>query len=196
MTIDWALSELLRNPSMMEKAQEELKCVVGISRIVEEADLSHLPYLDMVLKETFRLHPVAPLLLPHESMEDLTVNGFYIPKSTRIIVNAWAIGRDPTAWTDPEKFYPERFDGSNVDVRGRDFQLIPFGSGRRSCPGMQLGLVATRLVLAQLLHCFDWELPHGVSPHEVDMGEEFGLALSRATPLLAIATYRLKDQSY
>jgi cytochrome P450 len=189
--IEWALSELMKNPQVMKKLQKELEDVVGLERMVEESDLDGLKYLDMVLKETFRLHPI-PLLLPHEAMEDCTVNGFHIPQKSRVIVNIWAIGRDPCVWNDAEKFFPERFVGSNIDVRGQDFQLIPFGSGRRGCPGMQLGLTVVRLVVAQLVHCFDWELPNNMLPNELDMSEEFGLTTPRAKHLLAIPTYRLR----
>lgn len=189
--IDWAFSELIKNPRVMKKLQKELEEVVGKQRMVEESDLERLEYLDMVVKETLRLHPAGPLMIPHEATEDCVVNGFHIPKKSLVIINVWAIGRDPKAWTDAEKFYPERFVGSDIDVRGRDFQLIPFGTGRRSCPGMQLGLTVVRLVVAQLLHCFDWELPNGILPSEVDMTEEFGLVLCRSKHLLAIPTYRL-----
>jgi len=174
MIIEWVMSELMKHPRVMKKVQKELDDVVGLERMVEESDLDGLDYLDMVLKETFRLHPI-PLLLPHEAMEDCVVNGFHIPKKCRIIVNIWAIGRDP----------------SEIDVRGHDFQLIPFGSGRRGCPGMQSGLTVVRLVVAQIVHCFDWELPNNMLPTELDMTEEFGLTTPRAKHLLAIPTYRL-----
>lgn len=190
--IEWALSEVMKHPRVMKKVQKELEDVVGLERMVEESDLDGLEYLDMVLKETFRLHPVAPLLLPHLAMEGCTVNGFHIPQNSRVIINVWAIGRDPSVWSDAEKFFPERFVGSNIDVRGRDFQLIPFGSGRRGCPGMQLGLTVVRLVVAQLVHCFDWELPNNMLPTELDMTEEFGLSIPRAKHLLAFPTYRLR----
>ncbi|XP_062149328.1 cytochrome P450 71AU50-like [Alnus glutinosa] len=189
--IEWAMSELMKHPPVMKKVQKELKDVVGLERMVEESDLDSLEYLDMVLKENFRLHPVAPLLLPHEAMEDCTVNGFHIPQKSKVIINIWAIGRDPSVWSDAEKFFPERFVGSDIDVRGRDFQLIPFGSGRRGCPGMQLGLTVVRLVVAQLVHCFDWELPDNMLPNELDMTEEFGVTTPRAQHLLAIPSYRL-----
>ncbi|KAG2716522.1 hypothetical protein I3760_03G130800 [Carya illinoinensis] len=191
--IDWALSELMKHPRIMKKLQKELENVVGLKRMVEEADLDRLDYLSMVVKETFRLHPVVPLLLPHEAREDCTVNGFHIPRKSRIIINVWAIGRDPRVWSDAEKFFPERFLGRNIDLRGHDFQLIPFGSGRRGCPGMQLGLTVVRLVIAQLMHCFDWVLPNNILPTELDMTEEFGLTVPRAKHLLAIPTYRLQD---
>jgi cytochrome P450 len=190
-TVDWALAELIKNPNIMKKVQKELETKVGMERMVEESDLESLDYLNMVVKETLRLHPAAPLLLPHAAMEDCTINGFHIPKNAHIVINAWAISRDPHAWVEPEKFVPERFLGSDVDVRGHDFQLIPFGSGRRGCPGIQLGLTVVRLVLAQLVHCFDWELPNGMSPAELDMREEFGITVPRAKHLVAIPTYRL-----
>ncbi|XP_059624786.1 cytochrome P450 71AU50-like [Cornus florida] len=190
-SIEWVLSELLKHPRVMKKVQKELEDVVGVDRLVEESDLESLEYMDMVLKESFRLHPVAPLLLPHEAMEECTINGFHIPKKSRVTINVWAIGRDPNSWINAEKFIPERFAGSDIDIRGRDFQLLPFGSGRRGCPGMQLGLTLVRLVVAQLVHCFDWELPNDMLPSELDMSEEFGLVTARATHLLAIPTYRL-----
>ncbi|KAL1830992.1 hypothetical protein DCAR_0100963 [Daucus carota subsp. sativus] len=189
--IEWLFSELLRNPRVMKKVQKELEEVIGTDKMVKESDLESLKYLDMVIKESFRLHPVAPLLLPHECIEDCTIDGFYIPKKSRIIVNTWAIGRDPKVWKDAETFNPERFVGSTIDLRGRDFELLPFGSGRRGCPGIQLGLTVMRLVVAQLLHCFDWDLPNGMQPSELDMTEEFGLVVARATHLVAIPTCRL-----
>ncbi|KAF5480764.1 hypothetical protein F2P56_001480 [Juglans regia] len=190
-TIEWALSELMKHPRVMKKLQKELEIEVGLKRMVEEADLDRLEYLDMIVKETLRLHPVAPLLLPHEAREDFTVNGFHIPRKSRVMINVWAIGRDTSVWGDAEKFFPERFVGSNIDLRGRNFQLIPFGAGRRGCPGMQLGLIVVRLVIAQLVHCFDWDLPDNIQPTELDMTEVFGLTVPRAKHLLAIPRYRL-----
>ncbi|XP_043718300.1 cytochrome P450 CYP736A12-like [Telopea speciosissima] len=192
-TVEWALSELLRHPKVLEKLQEELRDKVGMDRVVEEEDLVKLNYLDMVVKEVMRLHPVAPLLAPRESMEDITINGYHIPKKSRVIINAWAIQRDPIVWSDnAEEFLPERFiDNNNIDIRRRDYQFIPFGSGRRGCPGIHLGLVVVKLVLAQMVHCFDWELPNGMSPDDLDMTEKFGLTVARASHLLAIPTYRL-----
>ncbi|KAL5722176.1 hypothetical protein ACHQM5_005726 [Ranunculus cassubicifolius] len=192
-TIEWALAELVTHPQVMKKLQEELVNIVGLHRTVEEADLPKLDYLNMVVKETMRLHPVVPLLLPRESIEDILIGGYHIAKSTRIIVNAWAIGRDSKTWSNnAEEFNPERFMNSNVDVRGNDIQLIPFGSGRRKCPALELGLRQVHFVLAQLVHCFDLELPDGVSPRDVDMKELFGLTTPRATPLLVAPVYRLQ----
>lgn len=192
--IEWTMSELLKNPRVIKKVQMELETVVGMKKKVEESDLENLKYLDMVIKESLRLHPVAPLLIPHHAVEDCMVGEFFIPKNSRVIVNAWAVMRDPSAWTEPEKFWPERFEGSNIDLRGRDFQLIPFGSGRRGCPGLQLGLTMIRLVVAQLVHCFDWKLPNHMLPTDLDMTEEFGLTMPRAKHLVAIPTYRLQNE--
>ncbi|XP_020552678.1 cytochrome P450 CYP736A12-like [Sesamum indicum] len=188
--MEWALSELIRHPKAMKKLQQELEKVVGMDQIVEESHLDRLEYLDMVVKETLRLHPAVPLLI-HESLEDCVVDQFHVPKGSRLIVNVWSIGKDPNAWREPQKFLPERFIGSNIDLRGQDFQLIPFGSGRRGCPGLQLGLTVVRLVLAQLVHCFDWELPDGMVASELDMAEHFGLVTCRENHLLAVPTYRL-----
>ncbi|PRQ16517.1 putative flavonoid 3'-monooxygenase [Rosa chinensis] len=191
-SIVWSLSELLRHPRVMKKLQKELQTVVGMDRMVEETDLPKLDYLSMVVKESFRLHPVGPLLIPHESIEDIAIDGYDIPKKSRIIVNIWSIGRDPSVWSENvEEFYPERFMNNNIDLRGHDFQLIPFGSGRRGCPGLQLGLTTVRIVLAQLVHCFNWELPTGMLPQDLDMSEKFGLSMSKAKHLLAKPTYRL-----
>ncbi|KAJ8771182.1 hypothetical protein K2173_025850 [Erythroxylum novogranatense] len=189
--VEWALSELMKNPQIMKKLQKELDEKVTLNRMVEESDMEGLKYLDMVIKETFRLHPVAPLLLPHMSIEDIIIEGFDIPKNSRVFINIWAIGRDPTVWSDAETFIPERFVGSNIDFRGQDFELLPFGSGRRSCPGMQMGMINVRLILARLVHSFDWKLPDGMLPSELDMTEVFSLVTPRATPLLSIPTYRL-----
>ncbi|KAG5572860.1 hypothetical protein H5410_062626 [Solanum commersonii] len=191
--IEWILTELLRHPHVMKKLQKELEEVVGLERMVKESDLEKLKYLDMVVKEGLRLRAVAPLA-PHEAMEDCVVNSFHIHKGSRIIINIYAIHRDPNIWPEPEKFLPERFVGSNIDIRGRDFQLLPFGSGRRGCPAMQLAIVLVDLIVAQLVHCFDWELPNGMQPCELDVEEHFGLATSRANPLMAIPTYRQKKQ--
>ncbi|KAJ7969676.1 Cytochrome P450 [Quillaja saponaria] len=192
--IEWALSELVKHPRVMKCLQHELDNVVGMNRMVEEEDLTKLNYLDMVVKETLRLHPIGPLLAPHESMEDITLNGYFIQRKSRIIVNAWAIGRDPEVWSkNVEEFYPERFVDKNIDLRGRDFQLIPFGSGRRGCPGLQLGLITVKIVVAQLVHCFNWELPHGMLPNELDMKEKFGLTIPRVNHLLAKPSGRLVE---
>ncbi|KAM7257070.1 hypothetical protein ACFE04_012811 [Oxalis oulophora] len=190
---EWILAELLRHPRVMARLQEELDRVVGKNRMVEEKDLVDLPYLDMIIKENFRMYPIAPLLIPHESMEDITIDGFHIPNKSRIIVNLFAMGRDPSVWShNVEEFYPERFIDSNVDLKGHNFELIPFGSGRRGCPGMQLGLTNVKLVVSQVVHCFDWKLPNGMSPDEMDMSEHYGISLSKVKHVFAIPSYRLQ----
>ncbi|KZV25286.1 hypothetical protein F511_38869 [Dorcoceras hygrometricum] len=189
--VEWAMSELIRHPHVMKKLQKELETVVGMDQMVEESHLEKLEYLEMVVKETMRIHPVAPLLLPHESMKDCVIDGYPIPKNSRVIVNTYAIGRDPKVWPNPEKFSPERFLDNNVDMRGRDFRLLPFGAGRRGCPGMQLGLIVVRLVIGQMAHCFDWELPNGMLASELDMEDHFGSVTCRNKHLLANPTYRL-----
>nr|QNS29952.1 cytochrome P450 [Nothapodytes nimmoniana] len=195
--IDWTLTELIRHPRVMKKLQQELNDFVGIHRMVEERDLPKLNYLSMVIKESLRLHPVAPIFLPHESLEDVVVNGYYIPKKVRIFINYWAIGRDPKVWSDNvEEFIPERFVDKNIDLHGQDFELIPFGAGRRSCPGANLGLMHIQLVVAQLVHCFDWKLPEGMSIDETDMTEAFGLTAPRAKHLLAVPSNRLRSNMY
>ncbi|KAM1098510.1 hypothetical protein ACFX13_016089 [Malus domestica] len=192
--IVWNLAELLRHPRVMKLLQQELQTVIGMDRTVEESDLPKLAYLNKVIKESFRLHPVAPLLIPHASMEDITVDGYHIPKKSTIFVNIWTIGRDPSVWSDNvEEFYPERFNDSDVDLKGHDFQLLPFGSGRRGCPAMQLGLTTVRLALANLVHCFNFDLPSGLLPNELDMTETFGLSLSKTKHLLVVPTYRLHN---
>ncbi|CAJ1951867.1 unnamed protein product [Sphenostylis stenocarpa] len=190
-TVEWAMSQLLRHPSAMKRLQHELETVVGMNRHVEETDLEKLPFLNMVVKETLRLHPVAPLLLPRECREDVTIDGYFIKKKSRVIVNAWAIGRDPKVWDNAEIFDPTRFHNNNVDIRGNDFRVIPFGSGRRGCPGIHSGLTTVKIVLGQLVHCFDWVLPLGMSPNELDMHEIFGLTTPRKKHLLTRPIYRL-----
>ncbi|XP_031132345.1 cytochrome P450 CYP736A12-like [Ipomoea triloba] len=189
--IDWTMSELFKHPEIMKKVKKEIERQVGYDRMVEEEDLEHFEYLEMVIKESLRLHLIVPLLVPHASIEDCIVDGFHIPKKSRIIVNTWAIARDPNVWSNPEEFIPERFNGCDIDYRGKHFEYLPFGSGRRSCPGMQLGITTVRLVVAQLIHCFDWDLPNGMLPKDLDMTEHFGVVVSRAKNLIAVPKYKL-----
>lgn len=189
--IEWVIAELLKNPRVMKLVQNELQNIVGLDRMVEETDLIKLDYLRMVIMESMRIHPVGPLLIPHESIEDITINGYFIPKKSRVIVNVWAIGRDTSVWSEnAEEFYPERFLDTNLDVQGHDFRYLPFGSGRRKCPGLQLGMTVVQLVVAQLVHCFNLTLPEGQTPDDLDMTEKFGLTLPRANHLIILPTYR------
>ncbi|GLT64363.1 hypothetical protein SLA2020_368630 [Shorea laevis] len=185
-TLEWAMAELLRNPESMRKVKEELNRVVGPNKEVEESDIEELPYMQAVVKETLRLHPPGPFLIPRNAMEDTNFMGYVIPKDTQILVNAWAIGRDPDAWEDPLMFEPERFLGSKIDYKGQNFELIPFGSGRRICVGMLLAHRLLHLGLASLLHYFDWELPINTTPADVDMTERNGIAVRKLVPLKAI----------
>ncbi|KAK8495828.1 hypothetical protein V6N11_009612 [Hibiscus sabdariffa] len=135
-TLEWAMAELLRNPHVLLRAKKELEEAIGKKNLVEKSDINRLPYLQAIIKETFRMHPVAPLLLPHKASSDAHLCGFTIAKESQVLVNVWAIGRDPSLWENPNDFMPERFLGSEIDVKGRDFRLIPFGAGRRMCPGL------------------------------------------------------------
>ena len=196
-TIEWAMSELLRKPEVLAKATEELDSVIGHGRLVTEQDIPNLPYLEAIVKETMRLHPVTPLLAPRLSREDASTGSYDIPAGTLVFVNVWAIGRDPAVWgCDAEEFRPERFVGSGVDVKGQDLELLPFGSGRRMCPGYVLGLKMVQVTLANLLHAFAWRLPDGVAPEKLSMQEKFGLAVPRLVPLEAVAEPRLPAHLY
>eukprot|EP01018_Ginkgo_biloba_P010776 Gb_08446 [translate_table: standard] len=186
--LEWAMSEMLLNPSLMKKVQDELESIVGLNRMVEESDLPQLEYLKAVVKESLRLHQPGPLLIPHEAREDCIVGGYNIPRKARIIVNAFALGTDPNSWEDPEMFKPERFIGSRIDVKGQNFEVIPFGSGRRGCPGQQLATTVVEYALASLLHCFDWRLPNGMKAEDLSMKEKFGLSISRAVHLVEVPT--------
>lgn len=186
-TVEWAMAELLRNPSSMGKAHEELAHVIGSRRSVEESDIHKLPYLQAVVKETFRLHPPLPLLLPRQAQTTVGIAGYTVPQGARVLVNVWAMGRDERIWPEPDKSMPERFLGREVDYKGGDFELLPFGAGRRVCPGMPLATRMVHLVLATLLNRFEWRLPMEVEMAGIDM-EEFGVALAKAVPLCAIAT--------
>lgn len=189
--IEWAMAELMRSPDDLRRVQQELEDVVGLSRKVEEPDFEKLTYLRCCLKEVLRLHPPIPLLL-HETAEDAVVSGYHIPAKSRVMINVWAIGRDKSAWDDADTFKPARFLREGVpEFKGNNFEFIPFGSGRRSCPGMQLGLFALEVAVAHLLHCFTWELPDGMKPSDMDMNDVFGLTAPRATRLKAVPTPRL-----
>lgn len=194
-TIEWVMSEVLRNPPVLKKLQDELERVIGMGRMVHESDLPCLFYLQAVVKETLRLHPPAPLGLPHFSTEDCTVLGYEIPRGTRLLINLWAIGRDPKSWQDAQCFKPERFmqDSSSVDSEVENFKWIPFGAGRRGCPARDLGTRVLGFVVAQLLHCFNWELPEETKGNrKLEMSERLiGATAAREHELWAVPTPRL-----
>ncbi|XP_058788013.1 cytochrome P450 71D9-like [Vicia villosa] len=185
-TIDWAMVEMVRDPRIMKKAQAEVREVFKTKGRVDENHIDELDYLKSIVKETLRLHPPAPLLLPRECGEACEINGFHIPIKTKVIINAWAIARDPNYWTEPERFYPERFIDSTIDYKGSNFEYIPFGSGRRICPGITFGLRNIELALAMLLYHFDWKLPSGTKSEELDMTEQFGVTVRRKDDLLLL----------
>ncbi|GAB4859091.1 hypothetical protein Ancab_010557 [Ancistrocladus abbreviatus] len=185
--LDWAVTELFLSPSLMKRAQVEVRSIVGEKKIVSESDLPQMQYVKAIIKETLRLHPPAPLVLPREAAEDVNIGGYDIPAKTRIFVDVWAIGRDPKIWKHPNTFNPDRFMGNDIDVKGQNFELLPFGAGRRICPGLTFALVTMELGLAQLLHSFDWELPHGIQPKDLDISEICNVLVARTTDLVVVA---------
>ncbi|MFS7905026.1 putative oxidoreductase [Helianthus anomalus] len=185
-TVEWAMSELMKNPRVMKKAQDELRHVLKGKAKIQESDMQELDYLKKVIKETLRLNPPLPFLLPRECREDCEIGGFHIPIKTKVIINAWMIGRDPDYWIDPESFVPERFSKSTLNIMGTNFEYLPFGAGRRMCPGILLGLANVELPLAMLLYHFDWELPSGPTSKNFDMFESFGATLKRKNDLLLV----------
>ncbi|EFJ10535.1 hypothetical protein SELMODRAFT_128013 [Selaginella moellendorffii] len=183
-TCEWAMAELLRHPAAMRRAQREIDAVVGRDRVVEESDLPGLNFLHAIVKETLRLHPPSPVILYESTMPCVSSAGYRIAQGARLLVNVYAISRDANSWERALDFWPERFEEGakkGVDVRGQNFELIPFGSGRRICPGMGMGLRMVQCVLARLLQGFDWE-----KVGEIDMREKFGLAMPKLVPLQAI----------
>lgn len=194
-TLEWALSELMRHPSIVMRAQDELESVVGPNRLVNEDDIPNLKYLQAVVKESLRLHPPGPLGLPRRSMEDCKIGGYHIPAGTQAFVNIQALQRDPSLWDRPLEFDPDRFLSSDIDVKGFDSQLVPFGAGRRMCPAMNLGVRMVQIILARMIHAFNWTLAGSDSdqPEKLDMSETFGINVPRAVPLTLFAAPRLAD---
>ncbi|KAH7865501.1 hypothetical protein Vadar_007474 [Vaccinium darrowii] len=190
-TLEWAMAELLHNPTILLKAQEEMDQMIGKGNLVEEVDLARLPYLQAIIKETLRLHPPTPLLLPRKAEEDIEICGFTVPKGAQVLVNAWAIGRDESTWEKSELFLPERYLGSEIDVKGQHFELIPFGAGRRICPAVGMANRMLQIMLASLVHSFDWKLDGGIGTENMDMEDEFGITLRKAQRLRAIPVHRM-----
>ncbi|KAL1195397.1 Cytochrome P450 71B8 [Cardamine amara subsp. amara] len=172
-TMIWIMIELTRHPKVMKKLQEEIRTTLGSNkeRITEE-DVQKVEYLNLVIKETFRLHPPSPLLLSRETMSDIEIQGYHIPKNTHIKINTYTIGRDPKCWTNPDEFNPERFSNTSINYKGQHYELLPFGAGRRSCPGMNLGITILELGLLNILYFFDWSLPNGMNIEDIDMEED------------------------
>ncbi|KAL4628906.1 hypothetical protein ACB092_05G270900 [Castanea dentata] len=185
-TTEWAMTLLLQNSEKMTKARDELKEVLGKGGQVQESDISKFHYLQAIVKETLRLHPPVPFLIPRKAETNIEMCGFLVPKDSQILINVWAMGRDSSIWPNPNLFMPERFLEQNINFKGQDFELIPFGAGRRICPGLPLGNRMVHLMLASLVHYFAWELPDEMLPEDMDMDELFGLSLHKAKPLKAI----------
>ncbi|CAH1446230.1 unnamed protein product [Lactuca virosa] len=190
LTTEWALSELINHPNIMKKAVEEIDHVVGKNRLLQESDIPNLPYLQAIVKETLRLHPTVPMI-QRISTRDCIVGGYDIPAKTTIFFNVWGHGRDPTNWENPLEFRPERFEGRKLDVRGQDFQLLPFGSGSRMCPGISLGLHVVHATLGSMIQCFEWKAGKEGNLTSVDMEEGIGITLPRANSLVCVPVVRL-----
>lgn len=186
-TIEWAVAHLLNNPEVLKKAREEVDAQIGQERLVEESDVSKLPYLQGIILETLRLNPAAPMLVPHLTSDDCTINGYHIPRDTIVLVNAWAIHRDPAQWEEPTQFKPERHVKSESGEVGLGHKLFPFGVGRRACPGSGMAQRVVGLALAALIQCYEWER---TGEEEVDMTEGRGVTMPKAVPLEAMCKAR------
>ncbi|KAI3735253.1 hypothetical protein L6452_14745 [Arctium lappa] len=181
--VGWAIAELLTHKDVLSEVEREVgKKQIDFDKI-SESQLSELPYLHACIKETLRMHPTGPFLLPHRAQETCEVMGYTVPKDTQVFVNIWAISRDPKIWDDPLSFKPERFIDSKVDFRGQNFEFTPFGAGRRMCPGLPLGFKSVELILASLIREFDWVLPNGEDPSKLDMNDKFGVILHKEKPV-------------
>ncbi|CAN6167147.1 unnamed protein product [Urochloa humidicola] len=188
-TVEWTMAELLRHPAAMSKVRAELRDALGSKPYLDESDIDRLPYLRAVVMESMRLHPPSPMLMPHAAMAGgAEVGGYPVPAGTKVIVNLWAVMRDPAVWPDPEAFSPERFAGcGEAEFRGKDrLEFMPFGAGRRTCPGTPMATRVVTLLLASVLHALEWRLPEGMQPEDVDVRDRFGTSLNMVTPLRAV----------
>ncbi|CAO2840550.1 unnamed protein product [Amaranthus hypochondriacus] len=186
--LEWTMTELMRHPHVMKELQDEVRGITSKKQMVSEDDLEKMKYLKAVITEVLRLHPPLPLLLFREPSQDAKINGYDIAANTQVIINAWTIQRDPTYWEQPEDFHPKRFLNSTVDFKGLNFHLIPFGAGRRGCPGIHFALFNAELALANLVYSFDWKLPNGAEDYAADVPENPGVTINRRDPLMVIAT--------
>ncbi|KAJ4830887.1 hypothetical protein Tsubulata_011111 [Turnera subulata] len=187
-TLEWAMAELLKNPNVARKVQEEVRSIVRKKPKVEPADIKQMYYLKCIIKETLRLHPAAPLLVPRETSSSVEIGRYRIPPKTRVLVNALAIQTDPKLWRNPEGFSPERFENNPTDYKCQEYHLIPFGGGRRMCPGITFGVTFMELLLANLLYWFDWKLANEEPGEDLDMTECFGLTVHKKVPLYVVPT--------
>ncbi|KAL7081498.1 hypothetical protein ACP275_14G043500 [Erythranthe tilingii] len=186
-TIDWAMVELMRNPRVRAKAQAEVRNVFKDGKKIDESEASKLKYLKLVVKEALRLHPATPLL-SRASREDSEINGYFIPAKTKVLVNNWGMGRNSKYFPNAENFEPERFENNGIDFNGANFEYLPFGAGKRMCPGIMFGLASVELPLAHLLYHFDWKLPEGMKPSDLEMLENPGISAPRKHHLHLVAT--------
>lgn len=191
-TVEWTIAELVKNPKCMKMVQEELaREIYSKGAIVTESDVPKLKYLEACVKETLRLHPPGPLLIPRRAAESCTVMNYSIPKNSQVLINVWAIGRDPSYWEDPLVFKPARFLDSSLDFKGNDFEYLPFGGGRRICPGWPMASKLVPLIVASLIHSFDWFLAKGKDIKELDMSEKRDVLLRKKEPLILIPKAKL-----
>ncbi|CAN0927692.1 3,9-dihydroxypterocarpan 6A-monooxygenase [Linum grandiflorum] len=187
-TLQWTMAELINRPTIFNKLRQEIDSTIGLTRPVKESDIQNLPYLRAVVKESLRLHTAAPLI-PRECTKDCKVNGFHVKTGTRVLVNAYAIMRDPDTWVEPDKFEPERFLDIQMDYKGRDCLFMPFGGGRRACPGAGHGLMVTHSTVGALVQCFDWRVKGGME--KVDIKLVTGYSGAMASPLVCYPVSRL-----
>ena len=183
LTLEWAMSLLLNHPDAMEKIKNEIDTHVGSQRLLQENDPDKLSYLQNVINESLRLYPTLPMLLPRESSEDIRIDGYLVPSGTMLMVNAWAIQRDPILWDKPDEFMPERFEVQLEDK----YKMLAFGVGRRGCPGTNLGYRVLGLALGTLIQAFEWKK---IGDEEVDMNAFYGMSMSKLTPLQALCKPR------
>jgi len=182
--LEWSMAELVKNPSIMKRAQEEVRRVVNKKSKIDVNDINKMDYLKCIFKEILRLHPPLPLSIPRETITSVKIGGYDIPAKTKVFANIWAIQRDPKVWERPEEFIPERFEDNPIDYKGQDFEFIPFGGGRRGCPGMTFGVASVENVVANLLCWFDWKL----KGEDLDMTEINALTASKKIPLHLVPT--------
>ncbi|KAA0055170.1 putative (S)-N-methylcoclaurine 3'-hydroxylase isozyme 2 [Cucumis melo var. makuwa] len=194
-TVEWAMSEILKDKDILNKVREEMKKVTKENRPIDESNISELQYLWRCVKETLRLHPPAPFLLPRLAPMDCEVMGYSIPKDSMVFVNVWGIGRDPSVWEDSQTFNPQRFDvgcgNDNVDFKGYDYRYLPFGGGRRICPGLPMAIVQVPLILATLIHNFEWSLPNDEDLSKLDLNGRLGVTLQKYETLKLIPKRRV-----
>ncbi|XP_040963099.1 cytochrome P450 71A1 isoform X1 [Gossypium hirsutum] len=189
-TLEWVMAELMKNTNVMKKVQKEIRNVVGKKAQIDMKDVDEMNYLKCVIKETLRLHPAVPLLVPRRTRSKINLGGYEIPSNIMVFFNSWAIHRDPEVWEKPEEFIPERFEKRSADFKSQDFEYIPFGFGRRGCPGMAFAVASIVDLVANLLYWFDWKLPDGENAENLDMDEVYGLTVFKKAPLRVFPIFR------